>query len=100
MVNFDTAFSKEFFHVSVRQAISQVPTHGEHDDFGREPAASERRTVHRRWLFVARVHVITLAWGPADPSTQQRRVNWSALQVVHGFSPVSKRTSIPGSQRS
>jgi hypothetical protein len=37
MVDLDAAFSEQFFHVAVGQAIAQVPAHRDRDHLAREP---------------------------------------------------------------
>ena len=45
VIYFDAALSEEFFDVAVGQSVAEVPADCEHDHFGRESVASERRTV-------------------------------------------------------
>ena len=74
VIHFDASFSEEFFNVSVGESVSEVPADGEHDHFGWEPIASERRTVLWRWLVAVMVHRNSFASDRADPSTQQCRL--------------------------
>ncbi len=46
VIDFDSAFGQEFFDVAVGESVSEISTDGERDDLGREPVASERRTIH------------------------------------------------------
>ena len=56
VINLDAAFSKEFLHIAVRQAVSEVPADSQQDHFGWEPVPGERiglntaATVHRHTL--------------------------------------------------
>ncbi len=74
VVDFDPALCEELFYVSIRQSISEIPAHGEHDDFGWEPVAGEGGTIHSGRLLMAMNHLITLAEGSIDASTQQSPV--------------------------
>jgi len=42
VVNLDAAFGKEFFDIAIRQAVAEVPAHGEQDHLWRKPAAGKR----------------------------------------------------------
>jgi hypothetical protein len=42
VINFDAALGKRLLEVPIRQAVAEVPTHGELDDLGREPKPRER----------------------------------------------------------
>ena len=46
VIDFDPAFDQDFFGVAVGQSFAEVPTHGEHDHFGREPVPGGRGAVH------------------------------------------------------
>ena len=41
VIDFDDAFGQEFFDVAVGESVSEIPTPGQHDDFGRESVARE-----------------------------------------------------------
>ena len=69
VINLDTAFSQEFFDISVGQAVAQVPAHRQQDRVRREPKANERRR-HRT---ATTNHPRTLRPAP-NPSTQQSHV--------------------------
>jgi len=49
MVDLDPPLRQQLLHVSIGQAVAQVPTHSEHDDLGWEPKPHERRG-HRKHL--------------------------------------------------
>ena len=71
LIYFDATLSQEFFDISVGEPVSEVPTDGEHDYFGREPVTHERAAVDGCWPFPVMTHADTLARQQADPSTQQ-----------------------------
>jgi hypothetical protein len=41
MIDLDTAFGEQFFHIAVREAVTQIPTHRHRDDLGKGPEAGE-----------------------------------------------------------
>jgi hypothetical protein len=41
VVDLDTAFGQQFLHVSVGQAVAQIPAHRDRDDLGWEPETRE-----------------------------------------------------------
>jgi hypothetical protein len=66
VINVDTAFREQFFDVTVRQAVAEVPADGQQDEVRREPKSSERN----RSSTATADHPCTLRPAP-DPSTQQ-----------------------------
>jgi hypothetical protein len=47
VINFDTAFRQQFFHVALGQAVAQIPAHCHRDGLARKPEARERGPGHR-----------------------------------------------------
>jgi hypothetical protein len=41
MIDLDPAFDQQLLDISVRQAITQIPTHRQHDDLWREAEPGE-----------------------------------------------------------
>jgi hypothetical protein len=41
MVDLDAPFGQGLLKIPIGQAVTQVPTDGDQDDFGREPESSE-----------------------------------------------------------
>ncbi len=66
VIDLDAAFGEEFLDVAVRQAVAEVPAHGQQDHLGREPVPGKRR----RLRTATTIHPNTLRPAP-DPSTQQ-----------------------------
>src|SRR3977135_4274360 len=44
VVDLHSAFGQQLFNIAIRQSVTEVPTHCEHDHLPREPEASERRS--------------------------------------------------------
>ena len=71
VVDLDATFKQEFFDVSIRESVAEVPTHSQRDHLRRKPVAGERRTIDRWELLPVIAHVDTVAERQADLSTQQ-----------------------------
>ena len=44
VVDLHSTLGQQLFHIAIRQAVTEIPAHYEHDHLPREPEASERRT--------------------------------------------------------
>jgi hypothetical protein len=44
VIDLHSAFGQQLFNIAIRQSVTEVPTHCEHDHLPREPEASERRS--------------------------------------------------------
>jgi hypothetical protein len=78
VIYFDATFGHEFFNVAVGQSVSEVPTDSQHDDFRREPVASERGAVHR-WL-----RTLVIAHLDSFARTESRSLNATVPLRVRG----------------
>jgi hypothetical protein len=61
VIHFDAPLGQEFFNISVRKPVSEIPADSQHDHFGREPVSDERRAIHWRRLIPEITHFNTLA---------------------------------------
>jgi len=83
VVNLDAAFGHEFFDVAVGQPVSEVPTDGQLDGFGREPVASESGAVLRWLLILVTAHLDRLARTEPIPQCNSADASgWDASRFV------------------
>ena len=67
VINADTPFGEEFFEITIRQPVAQVPAHREHDHLRWEPEPCERRQLdHARWNSTTSSHPARLADQPSS----------------------------------
>ena len=66
VINLDAAFGEQFFDISVRESVAEVPAHRQQDHVGREPETNKRRGSRT----ATTNHPGTLRPAP-NPSTQQ-----------------------------
>lgn len=70
VVDLDATLDQEFFDVSIRESVAEVPTDRPHY-LGRESVARERGTIFRERPIDVMSHLGTLADRRLDPSTQR-----------------------------
>jgi hypothetical protein len=71
VINLDPTFGQEFFHVSIRQAITPVPADRLQDHLRWEAKASKRRSIKQRRNNTTMAHRNSPADLGPEPSTQQ-----------------------------
>ena len=76
-VPFDAAFSEEFFHVAIGQAVAQIPTHSQQNHIGWEPVPGERSGLDR----AATIHRHTFS--ELDPIRQRNGARQRGCRSYH-----------------
>ena len=78
VIHLDAAFCEEFFQVSVRQPVPQIPAHSQQNHLRRETEPDERRQpLTRRCDTTTTFHLRTLAAGTRSVNATEPTTPWS-----------------------